>query len=105
MAKGTDPEIVMGGPRAPHRGKPLRAALVAATVLFLLGGGYVAARLTTAPAAAKDVADSGVATALASVTQGTLSSQQQLTGTIGFTGSYSVANRLSGVYTELPSVA
>jgi multidrug efflux pump subunit AcrA (membrane-fusion protein) len=105
MAKGMEPEIIPGGPRAPHRVKPLGTALVAAAVLVLLGGGYVAARLTTAPAAAKDGTDSGVATALGNVTQGTLSSQQQLTGTIGFKGSYDVANELQGVYTELPSVA
>lgn len=104
MVKKTAPEIVTGGSRTPHCVKPLRGALVAVAVLVLLGGGYAAAQLTARPAAAKGRTDPGVATALASVTYGTLSSQQQLTGTIGFQGSYDVVNEIQGVYTEIPTV-
>lgn len=42
-------------------------------------------------------------TATARVTRGTISVQQQVTGTVGYVGSYGVVNQMEGIYTSLPS--
>jgi hypothetical protein len=49
------------------------------------------------------VADNAYPTALATVTLGSLSAQQQVSATLGYAGSYSVLNQATGVYTQLPA--
>jgi hypothetical protein len=52
---------------------------------------------------ARDPSATGsVATSLATVEQRTLSSQTQVDGTLGYSGSYAVVNQASGAYTWLP---
>ena len=48
-------------------------------------------------------AGSAAGTATATVTYRTLTSQQQVDGTLGYSGSYSIVNRASGTLTSLPS--
>ncbi len=47
--------------------------------------------------------DNAAPTSLATVTQRPLSSQDQVQGTLGYAGSYSILNEIAGVYTRLPS--
>jgi hypothetical protein len=48
------------------------------------------------------VSDNGAATSLATVTEGSLASQTQVSGTLGYAGSYSVVNNATGAATWLP---
>jgi hypothetical protein len=48
--------------------------------------------------------DNGAATSLATVTQRPLSSQTNVSATLGYAGSYSVVNQAQGTMTSLPSV-
>ncbi|MBV9382842.1 MAG: peptidoglycan-binding protein [Streptosporangiaceae bacterium] len=48
------------------------------------------------------VTDNATPTALATVTQGTLSQQTDVNATLGYAESYTVINRANGVYTSLP---
>jgi hypothetical protein len=48
--------------------------------------------------------DNGAPTSLATVVQRSLSSQTQVSGTLGYTGSYSVVNQVPGLVTALPAV-
>jgi hypothetical protein len=48
------------------------------------------------------VSDNGAATSLATVTEGPLVSQTQVSGTLGYGGSYSVVNNATGAATWLP---
>lgn len=83
------------GPRWRRNGL---IALGAAVVIA--AGAYVALRPSAAPASATN--DTSVH--LAAVMQGTLTSQQQLNGTVGYADSYTVANQQSGTYTALPQI-
>jgi putative ABC transport system permease protein len=73
-------------------------------LVVVLAGGGVAVAVTdpfagTSPSGA---ASSALATPLATVTSGPLSSQTQVSATLGFTGSYSVVNQATGTFTSLP---
>jgi hypothetical protein len=92
-------------PAAPVRPRRRRRVIAAATSVVAAGGvsiGLVAAtagnRQPGSPAAGN-----AAATATASVTYRTLISQQQVNGTLGYSGSYSIVNRASGTLTALPS--
>lgn len=80
-----------------------RLAIAGAAVLVAAGGALVLTHLPSRPSPAAGGPSASDGTAFASVTRGTLSVQQQVTGTVAYSGSYSVANQLSGVYTKLPS--
>ncbi len=95
---GSAPRVDGPVPRRPR----LRFALVAAAAVLLVGSGIAAARLAgggTRPPAATGQ-DLGIA--VARVGQGTLSAQQQVSGTVGYQGSYTIEDQLPGVYTDLP---
>lgn len=77
---------------AAGAGALLAAAVIVLVVVDPFGGG-------NEPAAA----DNASPTALATVTRRTLSAQEQVNGTLGYAGSYSLLNQASGAYTWLPS--
>ena len=95
--------LVPAGPvRAPRRRRVILAATGAAAVAGV-SIGLVAA--TTGRGQPSGPAVGGAAgTATATVTYRTLTSQQQVDGTLGYSGSYSVVNRASGTLTSLPSI-
>ena len=64
---------------------------VAVTISFAGGGG------------SKGAVDNGAATSLATVTRRSLSSQTQVSATLGYAGSYSVVNQARGTITALPA--
>ena len=81
-----------------------RRVIVAATSVAAVGGvsiGLVAATANGQPSAS--AAGNAAATASAQVTYRTLTSQQQVNGTLGYSGSYSIVNRAAGTLTALPS--
>jgi Putative peptidoglycan binding domain len=84
-----------------------RAALAGGTVVVLAAAGGGAAWAAGAFHAnshpSSGVTDNAYPTGLATVTLGSLSSQQEVSATLGYAGSYSVLNQATGVYTQLPS--
>jgi hypothetical protein len=76
------------------------ALLVVALAAAVVGTG----RLLGSSPAATGVTDNGTSTALATVTQGPLSSQTNVSATIAYTGTYTVVNRASGTISALPAV-
>jgi len=97
-------------PVAPAVPPPVRPArrrrvIVAATSVAAVGGvsiGLVAATAGSGQPSASAVGNAA-ATATTVVTYRTLTSQQQVNGTLGYSGSYSIVNRASGTLTALPS--
>jgi Putative peptidoglycan binding domain len=94
------------GPRDRRR----RVALAGGMAMVLAAGGGGAAGAAWAAGAFRadsqppsGVADNAYPTALATVTLGSLSSQQQVSATLGYAGSYSALNQAAGVYTQLPA--
>jgi hypothetical protein len=75
----------------------------AAVVLAAAGGAAAAAGVFGGSHPASGVVDNADPTSLATVTLGSLSSQQQVAATLGYAGSYSVLNQATGVYTQLPA--
>lgn len=97
----TTPLSTPGPVRAPRR----RRVIVAATGVAAVAGvsiGLVAAT-TGRGQPHNQAAGNGAAIATATVTYRTLTSQQQVDGTLGYSGSYSIVNRASGTLTSLPS--
>jgi hypothetical protein len=74
-------------------------------VLAAVGGGaaWAAGAFRAGSQPPSGVADNAYPTALATVTLGSLSAQQQVSATLGYAGSYSVLNQATGVYTQLPA--
>ena len=91
--------------RPRQRRRRVALAVGTAVVLAVAGGGAAwaagAFRAGSQPPSA--VADNAYPTALATVTLGSLSAQQQVSATLGYAGSYSVLNQATGVYTQLPA--
>lgn len=90
--------------RPRHRRR--RVALAVGTaVLAVAGGGaaWAAGAFRADSQPPSGVADNAYPTALATVTLGSLSAQQQVSATLGYAGSYSVLNQATGVYTQLPA--
>jgi hypothetical protein len=89
--------------RPGRRGR--RGLLIGLLVAILAAGG--AAVAVTDPFAGgsrpSGPASSGLATSLAAVTSGPLSSQTQVSATLGYTASYTVVNQATGTFTWLPS--
>ena len=93
---------VPAGPvRAPRRRRVILAATGAAAVAGVSVGLVAATAGHARPSS--QAAGNGAATATATVTYRTLTSQQQVDGTLGYSGSYSIVNRASGTLTSLPS--
>ncbi|HEY6787181.1 MAG TPA: HlyD family efflux transporter periplasmic adaptor subunit [Trebonia sp.] len=91
------------GPR--HRRRRMALAGGMAVVLTAGGGGaaWAAGAFRADSQPPSGVADNAYPTALATVTLGSLSSQQQVSATLGYAGSYSALNQAAGVYTQLPT--
>jgi hypothetical protein len=92
--------------RGPKRHRR-RAVLAGGTavVLAAAGGGaaWAAGAFRTSSHPSSGVTDNAYPAALATVTLGSLSSQQQVSATLGYAGSYSVLNQAAGLYTQLPA--
>ena len=95
-------------PRRTRSGR--RLAITATAVLVLAGAGTAVAernKLLSVGGGSPDdgtVTDNNSPTALASVTRQDLTAQQQVSGTLGYPGSYQVVNRAQGTITALPAV-
>jgi peptidoglycan hydrolase-like protein with peptidoglycan-binding domain len=90
-------------------GRRRRVAVTAAALVVLAGGGAVFVEKDrlwpgTANSAAGGVADNPSPTSLATVARRDLTAQQQVNGTLGYTGSYAVVNNARGTLTALPAV-
>ena len=97
----TTPLSTPGPVQPPRR----RRVILAATGVAAVAGvsiGLVAAT-TGRGRPSGPAAGSAAPTATATVTYRTLTSQQQVAGTMGYSGSYSIVNRASGTLTSLPS--
>jgi len=82
-----------------------RRVIAAATSVAAAGGvsiGLVAAAAGSGHTGGPAAGNAGAA-ATAAVTYRTLTSQQQVNGTLGYSGSYSIVNRAAGTLTALPS--
>jgi len=91
--------------RPRHRRRRVALAAGTAVVLAAAGGGaaWAAGAFRADSQPPSGVADNAYPTALATVTLGSLSAQQQVSATLGYAGSYSVLNQAAGVYTQLPA--
>jgi hypothetical protein len=97
----TAPLVPAGPVRAPRRRRVILAATGAAAVAGVSIGLVAATAGRGQPSG--PAAGSAAGTATATVTYRTLTSQQQVNGTLGYSGSYSIVNRASGTLTSLPS--
>jgi len=103
-AAGTSDVGVPLVPAGTARGKRRRVSVVA--IVVLLAAAVVAYLIVADPFAGSSTngaLDNADPTALATVTLGSLSAQQQVSATLGYAGSYSVPNQATGVYTQLPA--
>jgi hypothetical protein len=91
--------------RPGRRGRRGRRGLLIGLLAAILAAGGAAVAVTDPFAASRPSgpAGSGLATSLAAVTSGPLSSQTQVSATLGYTGSYAVVNQAMGTFTWLPS--
>lgn len=93
----------------PRRRAGRKIAITATAVIVLAGAGAAVAernKLLPSGAAPDDgtVSDNNSPTSLATVAQQDLTAQQQVSGTLGYPGSYPVMNRAQGTVTWLPAV-
>jgi peptidoglycan hydrolase-like protein with peptidoglycan-binding domain len=100
-----------GAQYSTHRRRVGRKSIVTVTVLALVAaaGGAVAAERgriwpPRAASSGSGVQDNSAATTLATVTRQTLTAQDQVDGTLGYTGTYSVIGSAHGTITGLPAV-
>jgi hypothetical protein len=80
-----------------------RAILAAAGTAAVAGASIGLVAATTGRGQPSGPASSVAGTATATVIYRTLTSQQQVDGTLGYSGSYSIVNHASGTLTSLPS--
>lgn len=103
IAPAGDDRADGAGPPRRHR-KRLAAAGIVIGALVVAG---VALALTDPWAGGgrgnDGVADNAAPTSLATIRQRTLSSQDQVNGTLGYQGGYTIANMATGVFTRLPN--
>jgi hypothetical protein len=88
-----------------HRGRR-RMVLVGGAVVLLAAAGasaWAAGAFRHGQQTASGAADNAYLTQLFTVIQGSLSSQQQVSATLGYAGNYSVVNQATGIYSQLPS--
>lgn len=104
----TDIEMDAVLPAKPHTGRRRWIAVTATAVVVLAGGGVVFAERSriwpTGQPTGGGVVDNNAPVSIATVTRQDLAAQQQLDGTLGFTGSYSVLGHGAGTLTALPAV-
>jgi len=98
-----------GPPPPARRGLRVgsRRLLLMLLVIVLAGGGAavaVAGPFAPAPTPGTGTVGGGQPSGVATVTSGTLSSQTQVDGTLGYAGSYSVVNQATGTFTALPGL-
>ena len=101
-APSFDPSDHVGGRRRPRR----RSLL---TVSALVVAGAAIAVVVANPFAgnggtAGGLADNADPTSVTTVSQGDISSQTQVSGTVGYSGSYTVVNQAQGTITWLPTI-
>jgi hypothetical protein len=90
---------------ATPRGRRRRGWVIGAVVVVVLAGALVTAGGVFDGARSSSASgSSGPATSLAAVTRGSLTQQMQVTGTLGYAGSYTVLGRAGGMVTWLPAV-
>ncbi len=91
--------------RSKRRRRRAAVAGGAAVVLAAAGGGaaWAARAFHNNSHASSGVADNAYPTGLATVTLGSLSSQQTVNATLGYADTYIVLNQATGVYTQLPA--
>lgn len=92
---------------APATRPRRRLAVVATAVVVLAGVGAVVVerdRIWPAHSPAAGTAGNGSTTSLATVARQDLTAQQQVNGTLGYSGSYTVLNKAQGTVTWLPAV-
>ncbi len=91
--------------RARHHRR--RAALAGGTAVALaaVGGGaaWAAAAFHSNSRPSRGVTDNAYPTGLATVTLGSLSSQQTVDATLGYADTYTVLNQATGLYSQLPA--
>jgi peptidoglycan hydrolase-like protein with peptidoglycan-binding domain len=88
-----------------QRGRRRRGRWLAiAGVAVIVAGGGVAVEVSHpfAPTHAAQQTGNGAATSLATVTRRAITAQTQVSGTLGYAGSYGVINKAGGTYTSLP---
>jgi peptidoglycan hydrolase-like protein with peptidoglycan-binding domain len=102
IADTFDTELDIGRPHKRRRW----VAVTTTAVVVLAGAGVVYAERGQIwrPPTQNATVDSATATALATVARQDLTAQQQVSGTLGFTGSYAVVNKAQGIVTALPAV-
>ena len=93
----------------PRRRTGRRLAITATAVIVLAGAGTAVAernRLLPGSATPNDggATDNNSPTTFATVARQDLTAQQQISGTLGYPGSYQVVNRAQGTITALPTV-
>ncbi|HEX4703128.1 MAG TPA: peptidoglycan-binding protein [Pseudonocardiaceae bacterium] len=94
----------------PRHARPRRRVVTTAIAVVLLAGAGAAVvernRILPASGSPNDsgVTDNNSPTTLATVARQDLTSQQQVNGTLGYTGNYGVLNHAQGTITWLPSV-
>jgi hypothetical protein len=86
--------------RPPRRRRRIAVALLVAALLVT---GVALALSDPFKSTGRRTADNAVPTTVATITRRTLSSQDQVNGTLGYVGSYTILNNASGVFTRLPS--
>jgi hypothetical protein len=92
--------------RGTRRGRRRMVMVGGAVVVLAAVGGasaWAAGAFGSGNRAASGVTDNAYPTSLASVTRESLSSQQLVSATLGYAGSYTVLNQAQGLYTQLPS--
>lgn len=90
--------------RRRRRRRRVLVGLVIVAVLVAAALGAKAAGLFGKPAPpAAGVADNAYPTSLSTVTRENISSQTQVSATLGYAGSYTAVNQVQGTYTSLPA--
>jgi hypothetical protein len=86
----------------------MRRRWIATLVILIVAGGVVAAVVVVKPFRSAEASSNGAtttaATKLASIARRSLTSQLQVSGTLGFQGTYSVINQAHGTITTLPDL-
>src|SRR5205823_12794747 len=104
VAAMTDQDMMLDEQPAPPSRRHPRRWLAGAAVAVIVAGAAAAATITNPFGTAHPAqqTDNSAATSLATVARRTITAQTQVSGTLGYAGSYSIINQASGTYTRLP---